>query len=83
MICPGAPKEMFNAIASPIAPVLKTLQDSQPRRGGIQENAPDAATIRQPYRAEYEWTGRSADAMKPIAPIVANVAEWSARLFGC
>lgn len=58
---------MLIAIASPTAPVVCKLQESQPRRGGMlgnvsallsvevvgrmrshQENAPDAATMRQP-----------------------------------
>lgn len=42
--------EMLSAIASPIAAVVCRLDDSQPKRGGMHEKAPHAATIRQPYR---------------------------------
>lgn len=36
------------AIASPTAPVECRFEDNQPRSGGMQEKAPDAATIKQP-----------------------------------
>lgn len=42
--------EIFRAIASPIAPVVCRLDESQPRRGGIQANDPEDATMRHPYR---------------------------------
>jgi hypothetical protein len=43
-----APKLIFRAIARPAEAVVKRFEERKPRRGGIQENAPDAATMRQP-----------------------------------
>jgi len=39
---------MFRAIARPAEAVVNRFEDKKPRRGGMHENAPDAATIRQP-----------------------------------
>jgi len=66
---------MFKAIASPAAAVLCKLDDSHPKRGGMQENEPAAATMRQPYRALYASGGSTAEARKPMAPTVAKMAE--------
>jgi hypothetical protein len=35
-------------MARPADAVVKRLEERKPRRGGMQENAPEAATIRQP-----------------------------------
>lgn len=40
--------EMLMAMARPTAPVVCRFEESQPRRGGMQEKAPEAATMRQP-----------------------------------
>lgn len=39
---------MFSAIAKPAEAVVNIFEDRKPRRGGMHENAPDAATMRQP-----------------------------------
>jgi hypothetical protein len=39
---------MLSAMARPAAPVLNRFEERKPRSGGMQEKAPEAATIRDP-----------------------------------